>query len=119
MQDLPQAKSLKKGPCTLCMPISWQQQPSPVHTLQVVRLWLNKRPRLPAGTQPYALQMTAVPSLGQHPCVRKAEGALHRQLPLADRATMVPLLYAVLDFEASPSTYERYDRMSALELFTR
>lgn len=32
---------------------------------------------------------------------------------------MVPLLQCVLDFESSPSVYERYDRMSARELFVR
>eukprot|EP00884_Botryococcus_braunii_P022563 jgi/Botrbrau1/8991/Bobra.0148s0094.2 len=40
-----------------------------------------------------------------------------RTLSLADRATMVPLLYSILDYDATPSTYERYDRMSAFELF--
>ena len=58
----------------------------------------------------------------RHPAPVKCRGseeALHRQLPLADRATMVPLLYSVLDFQASPDTYERYDRMSARELFQR
>lgn len=38
---------------------------------------------------------------------------------MADRATMVPLLYAVLDYDSDPETYARYDRMSALELFQR
>ena len=30
---------------------------------------------------------------------------------------MMPLFQAMLDFDSSPETYERYDRMSALELF--
>jgi len=30
---------------------------------------------------------------------------------------MVPLLYSIIDFDSSPKTYERYDRMSARELF--
>ena len=53
------------------------------------------------------------------PVPAQAALLLRRQLPLADRATMVPLLYSVLDFQASPTTYERYDRMSARELFQR
>ena len=40
-----------------------------------------------------------------------------RSLPVADRLTMMPLFQAMLDFDSSPETYERYDRMSALELF--
>ena len=32
---------------------------------------------------------------------------------------MVPLLGALLDYDASPATYERYDRMTALELFQK
>ena len=30
---------------------------------------------------------------------------------------MVPLLYSIIDFDSSPKTYERYDRMSARKLF--
>ena len=36
---------------------------------------------------------------------------------MADRLTMMPLFQAMLDFDSTPETYERYDRMSALELF--
>ena len=36
---------------------------------------------------------------------------------MADRLTMMPLFQAMLDFDSSPETYEKYDRMSALELF--
>ena len=32
---------------------------------------------------------------------------------------MVPLLAALFDFESTPEVYERYDRMSARELFQR
>ncbi len=32
---------------------------------------------------------------------------------------MVPLLAAVVDFDASPETYARYDSMTALELFQK
>ena len=42
-----------------------------------------------------------------------------RTLSLADRATMVPVLGAVLDFDASPENFQRYDQMSAKELFQR
>ena len=42
-----------------------------------------------------------------------------RRLSLADRATMVPLLAAVVDFDSSPETYARYDSMTALELFQK
>lgn len=42
-----------------------------------------------------------------------------RRLSLADRATMVPLLAAVVDFDATPETYARYDSMTALELFQK
>ncbi|CAL8469873.1 g9415 [Coccomyxa elongata] len=44
---------------------------------------------------------------------------LFRRLSLADRATMVPLLAAVVDFDATPETYQRYDSMTALELFQK
>ena len=30
---------------------------------------------------------------------------------------MLPLLYSIIDFDSSPETYERYDRMTARELF--
>lgn len=36
---------------------------------------------------------------------------------MADRLTMVPLFKALLDYDSSPEVYERYDRMSARELF--
>ena len=32
---------------------------------------------------------------------------------------MVPLLAAVVDFDSSQETYERYDSMTALELFQK
>ncbi|EIE25692.1 FAD/NAD(P)-binding domain-containing protein [Coccomyxa subellipsoidea C-169] len=44
---------------------------------------------------------------------------LFKRLSLADRATMVPLLAAVVDFDATPETYARYDSMTALELFQK
>ena len=42
-----------------------------------------------------------------------------RRLSLADRATMVPLLAALVDFDSSPATYRRFDQMTALELFQK
>ena len=42
-----------------------------------------------------------------------------RRLSLADRATMVPLLAALVDYDSSPATYQRYDQMTALELFQK
>lgn len=56
---------------------------------------------------------------------RAESGSIHlfcrvcRTLSLADRATMVPVLGAVLDFDASPENFQRYDQMSAKELFQR
>lgn len=44
---------------------------------------------------------------------------LFERLPLADRASMVGLLYAVLDLAASPENFAAYDRMTADELFRR
>ena len=42
-----------------------------------------------------------------------------RDIPLADRATMLPFLYSVLDYDRDSKTYESYDRMTAKELFDR
>eukprot|EP00898_Chlorokybus_atmophyticus_P005622 jgi/Chlat1/6060/Chrsp4S06343 len=39
------------------------------------------------------------------------------RLPLADRLTAVPLLQAVIDFDNSDEAWQRYDKMSARELF--
>lgn len=44
---------------------------------------------------------------------------LFTSLPLADRASMIPLLYAVVDFERDEDTYREYDTMTARELFRR
>lgn len=44
---------------------------------------------------------------------------LFTSLPLADRASMIPLLYAVIDFERDEETYREYDKMTARELFRR
>lgn len=40
-----------------------------------------------------------------------------RRLPLTERLTMLPWLYATLDFDATPATYEKYDKMSARDMF--
>jgi len=42
-----------------------------------------------------------------------------KRLPLADRATMVGLLYAVLDLNRNEKVFEKYDRATAHELFTK
>ncbi|KAI7840340.1 hypothetical protein COHA_006122 [Chlorella ohadii] len=38
-------------------------------------------------------------------------------LPLQDRATIIPWLYTAIDLESTPDSYERYDSMSALDMF--
>ena len=42
-----------------------------------------------------------------------------KRLPLSDRASMVGLLYAMLDLNRDEATFEAYDRMTAHELFIR
>ena len=42
-----------------------------------------------------------------------------RAIPLTDRLTMLPLLYSILDYDRSPASFERYDKMSAWDLFQR
>ena len=42
-----------------------------------------------------------------------------KRLPLADRASMVGLLYAMLDLNRDEATFEAYDRLTAHELFIR
>ena len=44
---------------------------------------------------------------------------LCRTLPLAERVTMLPWLYSVLDYDATASSYDRYDKMSARDMFER
>uniref|UniRef100_A0A7S0IUY5 Amine oxidase domain-containing protein n=1 Tax=Calcidiscus leptoporus TaxID=127549 RepID=A0A7S0IUY5_9EUKA len=45
--------------------------------------------------------------------------ALFERIPVSDRVTMLGLLYAMLDFTRSEETFEKYDRMTAHELFIR
>ena len=40
-----------------------------------------------------------------------------RRLPLTERLTMLPWLFATIDFDSTPESYERYDKMSALDMF--
>jgi uncharacterized protein with NAD-binding domain and iron-sulfur cluster len=40
-----------------------------------------------------------------------------KRLPLIDRLSALPLLYAVLDFDNSDAAWRRYDRVTARELF--
>ena len=42
-----------------------------------------------------------------------------KRLPLSDRASMVGLLYAMLDLNLDEKTFEAYDRLTAHELFIR
>ncbi|QDZ23312.1 FAD/NAD(P)-binding domain-containing protein [Chloropicon primus] len=42
-----------------------------------------------------------------------------KRLPVSDRATMLGLLLATLDLYRDEATFERYDRMTAAELFER
>jgi len=42
-----------------------------------------------------------------------------KRLPVSDRVTMLGLLYAMLDLNRDPKTFEGYDRMTAHELFIR
>ena len=48
-----------------------------------------------------------------------ASASLFKRLPLQDRASMVGLLLAMLDYDRDEETFEKYDRMSAHELFIR
>ena len=48
-----------------------------------------------------------------------ASGKLFERLPISDRASMIGLLYAILDFTRDENTFAAYDRMSAHELFIR
>ena len=41
------------------------------------------------------------------------------RIPVADRVTMVGLLYAMLDYTRDAETFEAYDRMSAHQLFIK
>ncbi len=40
-----------------------------------------------------------------------------QRLPLSDRLSALPLLYAVIDFDNSHQAWQRYDKMTARELF--
>ena len=40
-----------------------------------------------------------------------------KRLPLSDRLSALPLLYAVVDFDNSDEAWQRYDKMTARELF--
>eukprot|EP00879_Flechtneria_rotunda_P028371 GHRR01030475.1.p1 GENE.GHRR01030475.1~~GHRR01030475.1.p1 ORF type:complete len:457 (+),score=95.91 GHRR01030475.1:1370-2740(+) len=42
---------------------------------------------------------------------------LHWNLPLQERLTMLPFLLSFMDYDASIEVYERYDKISARELF--
>ncbi len=40
-----------------------------------------------------------------------------KRLPLSDRLSALPLLYSLIDFDNSPAAWERYDKVTARELF--
>ncbi len=40
-----------------------------------------------------------------------------KRLPLSDRLSALPLLYSVVDFDNSPEAWQRYDKITARELF--
>ena len=40
-----------------------------------------------------------------------------QRLPLSDRLSALPLLYSLIDFDNSPQAWERYDKITARELF--
>ena len=40
-----------------------------------------------------------------------------KRLPLSDRLSALPLLYSVIDFDNSPEAWQRYDKITARELF--
>ena len=44
---------------------------------------------------------------------------LCRSLSLLDRLTMLPFIAAFIDFDSSEETFEKYDKMSAYELFQK
>mmetsp|Transcript_24044 Transcript_24044/g.31191 ORF Transcript_24044/g.31191 Transcript_24044/m.31191 type:complete len:571 (-) Transcript_24044:387-2099(-) len=48
-----------------------------------------------------------------------ATSRLFERLPLPDRASIVGLLLAMIDFNRNPEVFEAYDRMTAHELFIR
>ena len=44
-------------------------------------------------------------------------GVLNRRVSLPDQLTMFNMLYPVIDYDSTPETYLRYDKMTARELF--
>ena len=40
-----------------------------------------------------------------------------KRLPLRDRLSAIPLLYSIIDFDNSPDAWQRYDKVTARELF--
>jgi uncharacterized protein with NAD-binding domain and iron-sulfur cluster len=48
-----------------------------------------------------------------------ASAKLFTRLPLSDRASMVGLLYAMLDYNRDEATLEAYDRMNGHDLFIK
>ena len=74
------------------------------------------------------LERLLVKHLSRKPCKQPCNqpcAATHiavmccRTISLADRLTMLPLLYSILDYDRNAATYEKYDKISAWELFQR
>jgi uncharacterized protein with NAD-binding domain and iron-sulfur cluster len=77
---------------------------------RVVTLCSNKSARL--------LCLQQIPAHASARTVLTSRGTrAYRRLPLAERFTMLPWLYSVIDFDTTPESYERYDKMSALDMF--
>ncbi|MBE7383790.1 MAG: FAD-dependent oxidoreductase [Leptolyngbya sp. SIO1E4] len=73
-----------------------------------------------AQYSPYGLEVEA-PLFQAMPYLPSPLGTLvhteFKRLPLSDRLSALPLLYAVIDFDNSDEAWQRYDRLSARELF--
>ncbi|NER79149.1 MAG: FAD-dependent oxidoreductase [Leptolyngbya sp. SIO1D8] len=73
-----------------------------------------------AQYSPYGLEVEA-PLFQAMPYLPSPLGTLvhtqFKRLPLSDRLSALPLLYAVIDFDNSHEAWQRYDRLSARELF--
>lgn len=108
----------------------WMDYPN-IYTLVSEYLSLNEKEVFTSLTNssfysPYGLEITApifssseylqLPSpLGQVFASHK----LFKRLPISDRASVIGLLVALLDFDRDVETFAAYDRMSAHELFIK
>lgn len=69
---------------------------------------------------PYGLE-TSSPIFQEKPLLPTPLGTFlypdFYRLPWLDRASALPLMYALIDFDNSPEAWERYDKVTARELF--